>query len=57
VPPHRFAVNRIIDDHVQLLRARYRGRSLDAALLGTLTAAGLPAGRRDPWTMRFYSQY
>ena len=51
---HRYAVDWMARDRVQLSFTLYRGRTLEATLPAALVAPGLPAGLRDPWVNRMY---
>ena len=51
---HRFALNRMMNENVQLGFTLYRGRTLDPTLRGALTAPNFVPGIREPWMNRAY---
>jgi hypothetical protein len=51
---HRFAVDRMVHQNVQLSFTLYRGRTLDRTLPGAVLPPNLPIALRDPWTNRVY---
>jgi len=51
---HRYEVDWMAHDQVQLSFTWYRGRTLDPETRGAVRAPSLPAGLRDPWVNRVY---
>lgn len=51
---HRFAVNFMVQEHVQALFTWYRGRTLDSSVPGAALIPGWTPGRTEPFANRLY---